>query len=237
MEINYDRKYITSGDKEFANRGYGHERIRSLRFSFVYTETQMAENRAKAEKLGNGPEWSAICDEAAKMRSAHMEPVMRAIGEKHWCYQYNKDRNMKLFKSEDWDLFFWCNDFYTTTGGSLSGRDYSYFTLNFNDLQSAEKQREVYKSVMQVISQFQNDENIEVYVQYEIALDKAKIKEDAEKIAPILVGKRTTFFEMEGRIVEVNGSLYFMKKRARNYGYFLSDKDILQICWEMGQVG
>ena len=248
MEINHDRSYIRSEEKMFADRGYGYERIRYLRFNFVYTEAQKKANCEFAEKVGlSSPEWQASCDEAAKFKSAHMEAVMQAIGAKHWCYQYNKDRDMELFKSDDWDLFFWCNDFYNTTRGSLSGLDYSYFTLNFNDSQSAEKQREVYESVMQIISQFQDDENIEVDVQYEIALDEVKIKEAACKVAPSLVGKRTTYApsggvfsiscpEIEGRIVEANGSLYFMKKRAKRRGHLLDDKSILKIYWNMEAV-
>ncbi|MCM1221714.1 MAG: hypothetical protein NC548_45305, partial [Lachnospiraceae bacterium] len=164
MEIRHDRSYINDGEREFVSHGFGYERVRNLRLEFVYTEAQRAENFAQSEKVGHGPEWSAYCDEAAKRKSAHMERVMQAIGEKHWCYQYNKDRDMELFKSDDWDLFFWCNDFYTTTCGSLSGRDYSYFTLNFNDSQPAEKQREVYESVMEILSQFQDDENLDVAV-------------------------------------------------------------------------
>lgn len=245
MEIKHDRSYIQSSDREFAARGYGHERVRSLRFQFVYTEEQREANRKRP-----GPsdmsvqEWDDICAKSAQMRSNHMERVMQAIGEKHWCYQYNKDHDLKLFKSDNWDLFFWCNDFYNSMKGVLSGRDYSYFTLNFNDSQTAEKQREVYDSVMQILSQFQEDENIEIAVQYEIVLDEAKIKADADEVAESLIGKRVTYMPtggvilipcqpMEGRIVNANGQLFFMKKWARNRGYLLESKDIIQIFWNM----
>lgn len=246
MEIKHDRSYISSADVELAERGYGHEYVRNFRFYYVYTEEEQHANLAFAKKVGDdSPEWRASCVEAAQRRSNHMLQVVEAIGAKHWCYQFNKDRDMKLFKSDNWDLFFWCNDFYSTIRSSdLSGRDYSYFTLNFNDSQSAEKQKEVYESVMQILSQFQDDEHIEVAVQYDIALDEAKIKEDADKVSSSLIGKRTTYsptsglilfpgFEMEGRIVEANGSLFFMKKRARNKGYLLSKADILRIYWAL----
>lgn len=245
MKIKHDHSYISSSDMEFVNRGYGCERVRSLRFSFVYMEAQQEANRAKNQGIDlSSPEWAAVVNEAAKMKSEHMARVMEAIGAKHWCYQYNQDRDLELFKSDDWDLFFWCNSFYTSTRGALSGRDYSYFTLNFNEAQSAEKQKAVYDSVMEILAQFQGDENIEVAVQYEIALDDAKIKEMAATVASNLVGKRTTYspsggvilfpgFDMEGRIVEANGKLFFMKKRARNKGYLLSDKEILKIFWSL----
>ena len=246
MKINHDCSYISPADREFVERGYGREYVRNFRFQYIYTKEEQQVSHALAERVGlDSLEWRASCVEAARTKSAHMEQVMEAIGAKHWCYQYNKDRDMKLFKSDDWDLFFWCNDFYNTMRSpDLSGRDYSYFTLNFNDSQSAEKQKEVYESVMQILSQFQNDEHIEVAIQYDIALDEAKIRKDADNVSASLVGKRTTYspasglisfpgFEMEGRIVEANGSLFFIKKRARNKGYLLSAKEILRISWKL----
>ena len=174
MKINHDRSYISLADREFVERGYGREYVRNFRFQYIYTKEEQQVSHALAERVGlDSLEWRASCVEAARTKSAHMAQVMEAIGAKHWCYQYNKDRDMKLFKSDDWDLFFWCNDFYNTMRSpDLSGRDYSYFTLNFNDSQSAEKQKEVYESVMQILSQFQNDEHIEVAIQYDIALDE-----------------------------------------------------------------
>ena len=246
MEINHDRSYIGPADREFVERGCGREYVRNFRFQYIYTEEERQDNRKFAEKVGlDSLEWQASCMKAAQIKSAHMVQVMEAISAKHWCYQYNKDRDIGLFKSDIWDLFFWCYDFYSTMRNlGLSGRDYSYFTLNFNDSQSAEKQKEVYESVMQILSQFQNDEHIEVAVQYAVALDKIKIKKDADSVSASLVGKRTTYsptsglvlfpgFEMEGRIVEANGSLFFMKKRARNKGYLLSAEEILRISWAL----
>ena len=246
MKINHDRSYISPADREFVERGYGREYVRNFRFQYIYTKEERQANHVFSERVGlDSLEWQASCVEAAKTKSAHMVQVMEAIGAKHWCYQYNKDRDMGLFKSDNWDLFFWCNDFYSTMRNpALSGRDYSYFTLNFNNSQSAEKQKEVYESVMQILSQFQNDEHIEVTVQYAVALDEAKIRKDANNVSASLIGKRTTYspasglisvpgFEMEGRIVEANGSLFFMKKRARNKGYLLSAEEILRISWKL----
>lgn len=245
MKIKHDRSYISNDDMEFVNRGYGRERIRNFRFSFVYTEAQQEANRARNQGIDlNSSEWAAIVNEATKMKSEYMARVIEAIATKHWCYQYNQDRDLELFKSDNWDLFFWCNSFYTSTQGALSGCDYSYFTLNFNEAQSAEKQKAVYDSVMEILVQFQEDENIEVAVQYEVVLDNAKIKEMADAVAYSLVGKRTTYspsgglilfpgFDMEGRIVEANGNLFFMKKRARNKGYLLDSKEILKIFWSL----
>lgn len=243
MEINHDHSYISKSDKEFAARGYGHEYVRNFRFQYVYTEAENQANHALAGRC-SPEDWSKYCMEAAQFRSRHMESVMEAIGAKHWCYQYNKGRDLKSFGSDDWDLFFWCNDFHNTLRNSLSGRDYSYFTLNFNMNQSVNKQREVYESVMQTLSQFQSDKNINVTIQYDISLDETKIKAEADRVAQSLVGKRVSHtpssgifslagWKMEGRIIESNGSLYFMKKRARKQGYLLCASDILKIFWEL----
>lgn len=247
MTINYDRSYLSPKDLELARRGYGYEAVRNFRFQFVYTEAERAENLNRPGPSDMGAaEWNKICAESARKRSAHMERVMEAIAEKHWCYQYNKDLDLKQFNSDDWDLFFWCNDFSSTMRGTLSGRDYSYFTLNFNDAQRSEKRQEVYDSVMDILERFMGDEHIEVSVQYQIVLDKKKIAADAEDAARKLVGKPCQYTAvseifnlstglMDGRIVEADGRYFFMKKRARSRGYLLGDKDILQIFLEHGE--
>lgn len=249
MTINHDRSYINHKSLELAQHGYGHERVRNFRFQFTYTEAERAENRNRPGPSDmSAKAWNKVCSESARRRSAHMERVMEAIAAKHWCYQYNSGRDLEQFKSDDWDLFFWCNDFSNTMCGAMSGRDYSYFTLNFNDTQTKEKQREVYDSVMEILDRFQEDDHIEVTVQYQIILDEKKIKADAAEIVKKLIGKpcqyaatneifNLTTGPMDGHIVEVNGQYYFMKKRAKSRGYLLDNKDILQIFWNMKQAG
>lgn len=249
MTINHDRSYINHKSLELARHGYGHERVRNFRFQFTYTEAERAENLNRPGPSDMSAEaWNKVCSEFAQRRNACMKRVMEAIAAKHWCYQYDKDRDLEQFRSDGWDLFFWCNDFPNTMRGSMSGRDYSYFTLNFNNAQTEEKQREVYDSTMEILKQFQEDDHIEVAVQYEIVLDEKKIEADAAEIAKNLIGKpcqytatneifNLTTEPMDGRIVEANGQYYFMKKRARSRGYLLDNKDILQIFWNMKQAG
>ena len=70
---------------------------------------------------------------AAEARNSVMNPLMDAIAQNFVCYQY-EDTEPAPFRSCQWDLFFWCNDFSNTLHGyGLSGRDYSYFTLSFNE--------------------------------------------------------------------------------------------------------
>ena len=65
------------------------------------------------------------------MRSNYMRPVIEKLADAFVLYQFS-DCGVP-YDSDKWDLFFWCNDFNTTCRTSdLTGRDYSYMTLNFN---------------------------------------------------------------------------------------------------------
>lgn len=248
MTIKHDRSFLSTKYSELVKHGYGYETVRNFRFQFVYSAMERAENRNRPGPSDmSSTEWNKICAESAQKRSEHIKRVLDAIAEKHPCYQYNVD-GMERYKSNDWDLFFWCNDLYSTTGGMLSGMDYSYFTLNLNEAHSVERRVEVYNSVMSILDQFKDDENIEVYIQHQIEFDEKRIAEDAEMIAPRLVGtscRYTVFSELfnltsgpvEGRVVEANGRYYFMKKRARSRGYLLDNKKILQIYLTLEKTG
>lgn len=138
---------------------------------------------------------------------------------------------------------FWCNTFGNTTNGRISGRDYGYFTLSFNEAHGKEKREQIFQKVLEVLKDFEPDEHLSVDVLHSFVLDEKKITEDATRVAKRLVGMRVQhifvddllnfeFRPVDGRIVESKGQLYFMKKRARNRGYLLSNRDILRIYWD-----
>ena len=63
---------------------------------------------------------------------------MEAIAWDFVCYQY--DENIPVsYGSDRWDLYFWCNPF--NGAADASERDFSYFTLTFNERQTLEKRR------------------------------------------------------------------------------------------------
>ena len=230
MQISHDRSYMSPTDLEFISRGYARESMHSLRFSFAYTEAQQAENRAYADKVGvDSDEWSARITRAAILKCNRMEPVAALLAKELTIYQFIDDED-KPYKS-DWDLFFWCNDLSQTIRNGLSGRDYSYFTMTFNNNHGPERRQEVYGRAMRALDRFANDENLEIAVQYTAIMDDKKIRRDAELIAPKLAGRACAYSGMVGRIEQGSECLYFRKKRSRKYIYTLSDADILALSW------
>lgn len=224
MEITHDRSYIGRTSLDFIARGYGIEDLYSLRFQFVYTEAERARNRAMP---------GVNVAQAAQKKNAAMRPVMEAIAAEFACYQYDPHLEYD-YDSPDWDLFFWCNDLYMTTGGKVSGRDYSYFTLNFNKAQTPEERRKVCTLVLQLLEgRFGNSPNFSVTVQYTATLDEQKIRQAAEQMLPGLLKRKCIYHEMAGRLKQTSEGVFFMKKHAKNRGYLLSPSSIVQIGWAL----
>lgn len=232
MEIFHDHSYVSQAEREFISRGYACESFYSLRFSFVYTEAQKAENRAYAETVGTESDaWSVHAAASARRRSEHMERIVNLLAQNFKIYQYDKEETVPY--NSDWDLFFWCNDFSSTMQGLLSGRDYGYFTLAFNDKHDHERRQKVYNRAMRILELFSDDENLHIAVQYTAIMDDAKIKRDAALAGLGIAGRNCVYKGMEGR-VETNGeALYFRKKRSRKYVYRLTDAAVLSLSWQL----
>ena len=109
MQIIHDHSYISQRERELKSHGYACESIYSLRFSFVFTEAQKAENRAYADKVGlQSDAWDAHITASARKRSQHMERAADAMAQNFKIFQYGSEDEVPY--SSDWDLFFWCND-------------------------------------------------------------------------------------------------------------------------------
>ena len=232
MEIFHDHSYVSQAEREFISRGYACESFYSLRFSFVYTEAQKAENRAYAETVGTESDaWSVHAAASARRRSEHMERIVNLLAQNFKICQYDKEETVP--HNSDWDLFFWCNDFSSTMQGLLSGRNYGYFTLAFNDKHDHERRQKVYNRAMRILELFSDDENLHIAVQYTAIMDDAKIKRDAALAGLGIAGRNCVYKGMEGR-VETNGeALYFRKKRSRKYVYRLTDAAVLSLSWQL----
>lgn len=233
MNINHDRSYIDASSLDFVQRGYAIEDLHSLRIRFEYTEEEKQANKAFADSHTN-EEWNTRCADMAQIRSNAMRPVMEALGRKFVCYQFEPDCGVD-YSSDKWDLFFWCNDFYQTTGGKFSGRDYSYITLTFNDRMTADQRLDVCNRVLKfLVDRFEDHIHLSVVVQYKVTMDDKKIAEDAKAALPSLVGQKCTYGHMDGKIVETERGVFFVKKYARTRGYQLSDSDVLRLSWKLG---
>jgi len=235
MNINHDKSYISASSMDLVQRGYAIEDLHSIRFRYEYTEEEKQANKAFAD-TNTHEEWSAYCDDAMQIRSNAMRSIMEALARKFVCYQFEPDCGVD-YRSDKWDLYFWCNNFYQTTGGKFSGRDYSYFTLTFNDRMTAEQRFDVCNRVLAfLIDRYEDHIHLSVAVQYKATMDDQKIAEDAKAALPSLVGRKCTYGHMDGKIVKTECGVFFVKKYARTRGYRLSDSDVLQLSWKLGVV-
>ena len=164
-----------------------------------------------------------------------MNPLMDAIAQNFVCYQY-EDTEPAPFRSCQWDLFFWCNDFSSTLHGyGLSGRDYSYFTLTFNENQTVEKRAEVCWRLLQFLEhRCRKNRNLDVAVQYSIWYDHEKIEKDADRMKCLLAGCSCTYGSKDGKFLFDNGIFCFRPKYAKRQLYRVSDSEVLALCWKLG---
>lgn len=234
MIINHDKKYLNSAEDLIA-RGYATEDLHSIRFRFEYTDAEKEHNREERPKIELLPasERNDFFCKAALFKSNALFPVMDAISRTFACYQYADDTRIP-YDSDEWELFFWCNDFYFTASSSLRGRDYSYFTLSFNDRMTKAERMEICTRLVDfLVKNFSDNEHLYVDIQYRTAYAEQKLESDAQSAAIKLNGKKCSYHGMVGKIIRTDNGTFFMKKYAKNKGYKLTDIDILRLQWEM----
>lgn len=214
MKLNHSYQLVHKQDREMACQGYGFEGYYNLKFR-------------SNQDIGRS--------------------VMHTIAKELVCYQYDHDKDEVEYKfdSADWDLFFWCDSNFAIDSMERvdDGRDMSYFTLGFNKKHGKDKQEEILARTLKVLEKFEVVDPLEVVVEHDVVLDDKKMREDARVLAPQLVGKRCSYTPpslfgfaetLDGRIAEHNGVYYFMKKRARNKGWRMEEKDIIEIALQLG---
>ena len=186
MKIHEDRSHMNI-DTRWFEKGYAKENVHSLRLQSLCTEAEAAANKQFYDSHTR-EEWEQYIRQASLESSAAMKPVMEAIAQDFVCYQY--DENIPVsYGSDRWDLYFWCNPF--NGAANASERDFSYFTLTFNERQTLEKRRKVCQQVLDLLcSRFQEHPNLDVAVQYSIWFDHPKIHDAVERAKPRLHGLR-----------------------------------------------
>ena len=132
-------------------------------------------------------------------------------------------------------MFFWCNGLNTTTGGKLSGRDYSYFTLNFNEAQTLEERKKVCALVLQLLNdRFGNSPNFTVTVQYTATLDEQKIRQTAEQMLPGLLKRKCVYHEMNGRLKRTSEAIRSLHPASCRWGGRSTPHDLIYLCKKWG---
>lgn len=232
MTITHDRSYISPSSLTLIERGYATEVLHQLRFNFVYTQEQQAQNAEQAAQLSKDA-WYTVMARAALRRSREMEPIMEAIADEFICYQYDHGQKL-VYDSTQWDLFFWCAGFRIPTAGLHLDRDYSRFTLSFNERHAKEKRMEICGRVLALVERtFGSHPNLEIAVQYTAKQDTEKIAQAVRQAIPSLAGKKCVYRNREGRLIQVGEDVFFMKKYAKSRGYKLSPSEFLLLSWEL----
>lgn len=113
--------------------------------------------------------------------------------------------------------------------------NYTYFTLTFNKCHTPKKRVEICSAVLALmVKRFMDCDALDVAVQFTVAWNNDKLESDAKTIAEKLDGKRMTYKGFDGRIVQRDGKVYFMKKYAKNIGYLIPTVDLVRFAKKDG---
>ena len=225
MKIHEDRSHMNI-DTRWFEKGYAKEDVHSLRLQSLCTEAEAAANKQFYDSHTR-EEWEQYIRQASLESSAAMKPIMEAIAQDFVCNQY--DENIPVsYGSDRWDLYFWCNPF--NGAADTSERDFSYFTLTFNERQTLEKRRKICQQVLELLcSRFQEHPHLHVAVQYSIWFDHPKIHDAVERAKPRLHGLRCIQEQKEGKLLLQDGALLFKPKYAKKYARTMSQSGRLRL--------
>lgn len=140
-------------------------------------------------------------------------------------YQY--DKSIPKYSNE-YDLFFWCNDLYFTTGGKETGRDMSYITLTVNDKNSIERRFEVFKQLRAILDEYSDDRISATFDYTSKSIPEAE-EAEAKRIFAECDGKKCVYAGMVGRLTLDEGGYVFQKLRVRKYIYRLTASAVCSI--------
>lgn len=227
MKIYDDKSRAASELNIWIKRGYAKADLYSIQFSFRYTKDDQQDRFHESSE-------TVRCQENLE-RSRIMERVMAAIAERFVCYQYTKE-DPAPFGSDRWDLFFWCNSFpHYGCAESVPDRDYSYFTLTFNEKQTVEQHWILRERLERFLREnFEHNKNLDVVFQQKVSYNTQKIREDAESLKRRLDRKRCEYQGQEGVLVWRDGRLLFKKKYAKTKAYVVNDLAVLEYGYQFG---
>ena len=230
MKIYDDKSRVASERNIWIKRGYAMADLHSIQFSFRYTNNSADDQRERFYEAAETVRYQENLE-----RSRIMERVMAAIAEKFVCYQYTKE-DPAPYGSDRWDLFFWCNSFpHYGCAESVPDRDYSYFTLTFNEKQTAEQHWILRDRLERFLREnFEHNKNLDVVFQHKVSYNIQKIREDAENLKRCLDRKRCEYQGQEGVLVWRDGRLLFKKKFAKTKAYVVNDLAVLEYGYQFG---
>lgn len=211
--IKEDKSYLSDVDLKAVEKGLAEMSVHSIRLEYEYTEEQKQENKRMADLLSR-EEWAKRCEEKRLIESKAVEKVVKFINEHFKIYKY-KDNDF-AYSSDEWDLFFWCNN-----------GDMSYVRLSPNRNRSNKQQLEDIESVLRLVKNI-SSENVVISIQYDVEYNDEKVKEIVERVYNNIQDQWVQYMGFEGKVKKIrkghDGDVVygFFKKRARKKYYSLS---------------
>lgn len=224
MYVKKDVSYISETARKLMRKGYGKLTVFSLWFNRYFTEDQKMKN-LEMSKTMSVEEWSSYCDSIAKALEVPMTEILNKFIEKYDIHQVSEETSTMDHYKSDWDLFFHCNK-------GWDGRTYmDSFDLSFNKNRTPEQNMQLLDEIIEMIESMEYD-NVSCRIQYDIAIDEEKLKEDGIHICEEIAGKMVYYCGIEGKIKEVSDchgvkEYGFFKKRARGYYHPVNFKELV----------
>lgn len=213
--------YISMKD---INKGLCMLDIHSINICRYYSEDQKEENAKYAEKVGIYSElWSEYCESIRYSAAEKIKNICDYLSEKFHIYQYGNENYS--YDSDEWDLFFWCNNLNQLTNGKESGRDYSYVTLTFNRRMCPYDKFRLLDTIKEYLIGYE-ESGVKLIVQYSTKVNEDFCNEKADEIVAKSNGKLIDTAYGRGRLTKVNNEYRFQKARVRKYYYRLSALDV-----------
>lgn len=234
MIIREDHAHVSEYDQKVIAMGYAAEDLYSLRFEFRYTEQEVEKNE-QFRKSHHPVEVQTWRIQNMKRRSEIMQEVAAAIAGKFRCLQFVHE-DTSDYRGDGWAFFFWCNIFSDRAPDwKNTERDYSYFTLSFNDAMTPEKRKEICVQTLDFLrEQFGDSPNLNVTIQYQTQLEHEKINRDVEAVKFLLVDRQIDLDGKHGKIVLLHDRLCFKQKYARKNCWRFTDTEILMLATDFG---
>lgn len=234
MIIREDHSHVSEYYQKVIGLGYAAEDIHSLRFEFRYTEQEVELNE-QFRKTHHPVEVQTWRIQNMKRRSEIMQEVAAAIAGKFRCLQFVHNDTSDYW-SDGWDYFFWCNSFSERMPDwKNTERDYSYFTLSFNEAMTPEKRQEICNQTLDFLrAQFGDNPNLNVTIQYQTRFEHEKINRDVEAVKYQLVNRQIDLDGKHGKIVLLNDRVYFKQKYAKKNYWSFTETELLILANDFG---
>ena len=214
--------YITEDascvDKFLVERGFATIKPFSVNLDRYYTDTEMAENRRCAESL-SPEEWEKRCDSERERIGANIQGVCNMLSEKYILGQYR--RNF----SKEYDLWFWCNVLYDSTGRRIIGRDMSYVQLTLNKDMETEKKEKMWDELRSILAPYEA-RNVQAIFKVVSRNNETALAVYADRIYRENEGKFLHFHGAEGKLFRYDEGHYAFRYRGKKKMIHLEPVDI-----------